>query len=119
MKILVADNVTAIAEILRKYCEKKNHHVDVAFDGEKGLELIKKGDYDIAFLDEDMPELTGLEIAKYVKQNNINTKTVILSGYVEIDEELCKRVGADEYLRKPVDFDEIEDIIEKYQMKDG
>jgi YesN/AraC family two-component response regulator len=69
-----------------------------------GLELIKKNKYDMVFLDEDMPELTGLEISEYVRHNNINTKTIILSGYEEIEEKFCKRVGADEYLCKPVDY---------------
>ena len=75
--------------------------------------LIKTGNYDVAFLDVNMPELSGIEISRYVKDNNINTKIVYLTGYPCVNEMLAKELGADEYLRKPVDLKVIGDIVDK------
>ena len=114
MKILIADDEKRIVDLLREFLEKKGHSVDVVFDGKKALELIKETGFDIVFLDENMPELTGLEIVKYIKQNNFKIKSVILTGYPCINEEFSEIVGADEYLEKPVDLSKIEEIVNKY-----
>lgn len=115
MIILVADDEKSITDLLRVFLEKKGHLVDVVSNGQKALELIKEKNFDIAFLDENMPEATGLEIVKYIKKNNLKIKSVILTGYPCIDEKFSKTLGANEYLVKPVDLAEIEEIINKYQ----
>ena len=116
MRILVVDDEEEIVELLRRFLERKNHSVDVAFDGAEALKLIKEDRYDIIFLDEDMPPgLTGLEVVEHIKKNNIKSKTVILTGYPYIDEKFSKRIGADEFLKKPVALNEIERIIKKYR----
>jgi DNA-binding response OmpR family regulator len=114
MKILVADDEEKIVEQLKKYLEKNKYSVDTALDGERALKLIKENNYDIVFLDDNMPWLTGLEIVEYIKKNKLNPKTVILTGYPYIDEKFSKYVGADEYLDKPVDLKKINEIIKKY-----
>ena len=116
MKVLVADDEKGITDLLRAFLEKKGHSVDVVSDGKSALKLITDKNFDIAFLDENMPELTGLEISKYIKKNNLRIKSIILTGYPCINEKLSKSVGADEYLVKPVDLAKIEEIINKYQI---
>ena len=93
---------------------KKGHSVDVASNGKRALVLIKNKQYDIAFLDHNMPELTGLELIKYIKDNDLKIKTIILSAYPEIDDFFAKTVGADEYLEKPYQLSDIEEIVNKY-----
>lgn len=117
MKILVVDDDIGIRSTLEIYLKKNGHYVEVAADGKKGLGLIMNNAYDIAFLDEDMPELTGLEIVEYIKQSDIQVKIVILTGYEAVDEKFCKKLGADEYLQKPVNLDQIGIIVRKFQAK--
>ncbi len=117
MKILVADDEKEVVDILKEYLEEKGLSADVAFDGKETLNLIKTNNYDIAFIDENMPELSGLEIVEFIKQNNLNVKTVILTGYPAIDESISRAVGADEFLEKPVNLDQIAKIIEKFRKK--
>jgi YesN/AraC family two-component response regulator len=88
--------------------------VDCALDGKKALSLIKKQDYDIVFLDINMPELGGVEILRYVKDNNMKAKVVFLTGYPCINENFAKALRADEYLDKPVDLKVISEIIDNY-----
>lgn len=115
MKILIADDEAEPAEIIKKSLIKKGYVVEAAFDGKTALDLIKKNNYDIVFLDHNMPELTGLELVKYIKENNLNTKAVMVTGYPAIEGSVVKYLGADEYLIKPFKLKDIEDIIDKYK----
>lgn len=114
MKILIADNEKEFINLLKERLTAKGHLVDAACDGETALELIKADHYDILFLDHNMPGLTGLEIAKYVKENGIESKTVIVTGYEEMSDAFAKAIAADEYITKPAKLKEIDDIIDKY-----
>lgn len=115
MKILIADNEKEFTEMLKERLSGKGHSVDTAGDGAAALELIKSGHYDIMFLDHNMPEMTGLEIAKYVKDNNIDSKTVMITGYEQMSDSFAKAIAADEYISKPAKLKEIDDIIDKYK----
>ncbi|MCU0651623.1 MAG: response regulator [Candidatus Omnitrophica bacterium] len=115
MKILVADDNQEAAELIQKRMIRKGHSADIAFDGRKALDLIKVNDYDLAFLDHDMPEITGLELIKYIKENGLKAKTVMITGYPAIEGFAAHDFGADEYLVKPIDLADIEALIEKYK----
>ena len=119
MKILIADDEREITDNLLEFLQRKGYSADVAYDGKQALDLIKEKEYDVVFLDHNMPELTGLEIVKFVKENQKNTKTVMLTGYPLMEDFFAKAVGADEYLDKPYQYAEIEKIIEKYDVKNS
>jgi YesN/AraC family two-component response regulator len=114
MKILIVDDEKEFLEFLKDRLIVKSHLVNTACDGKKALELIKSNIYDLVFLDHNMPGLTGLELLRYIKENDLKPKTVIITGYAEIDEFFVKGSGADEYLNKPVKIKDIDDIIDKY-----
>ena len=114
MRILIADDEKEVVELLKDRLILKGHSADTAYDGKKALELIKSNIYDLIFLDHNMPGLTGLELLRYIKQNNLKPKVVIITAYAEIDEFFMKRLGTDEYLTKPVKMKDIDDIIDKY-----
>ncbi len=114
MKILIVDDEKNFVYFVKENLAHRGYPVDVAYDGKEALELIQSKSYDLVFLDINMPELTGLELAKYVKENKIKSKVIIVTGYEEIKESLAKVLGADEYLTKPVAIADIEKIIKKY-----
>ena len=114
MIILIADDEKEMVELLKDRFIVKGHSVNTAYDGKKALELIKSNIYDLIFLDHNMPGLTGLELLRYVKQNDLKPKVAIITGYEEMDEFFMKGRGADEYLTKPVKMKDIDDIIDKY-----
>lgn len=117
MKILIADDEKEAADLIKKFLAKKNYDTDVAYDGERALELIKLNKYDLVFLDHNMPEVTGLELIKYIKENTPDTKTVMITGYPDMASFAAKELGADEYLTKPFKLKDIEDIVDKYKCK--
>lgn len=114
MKILIADDERESIEFLKNFLERKGYSVDIVFDGKTAVDLIEKNDYDLAFLDHNMPELTGLEVAKFVRDKNLKTKTIMLTGYPEMEDFFAKSVGVDEYINKPCRMEDIQSIIDKY-----
>jgi len=114
MKILIADDTPGIVSLMQAFLRKKSHDVDIAENGKQALAMIINNNYDIAFMDHNMPEMTGLELVKYIKANNIQTKTVILTGYSGMKDFFAKSLGADEYLSKPCELEDIAAILEKY-----
>ena len=99
---------------MKKYLKHKGFDTDQALDGRAALELIKSRDYGIVFLDINMPEFTGVEVLKYIKEKNHETKVIILTGYPGIDSGFCDSLGADKYLEKPIDLKVIGEIIDEY-----
>ena len=115
MRILIADDEKEVVEIMRNFLTKKGFSVDIAFDGKKALESIKANHYDLVFLDESMPELTGLEVVEDIRKNNLSHKIIMITGYPEIKEEFARVVGVDDYIEKPIDLKTIEKVINKYK----
>ena len=114
MIILVVDDEKEFVDFLKDRLVRKGHSVDTAYNGHAALELLRPDRYDLVFLDHNMPEMTGMEVVKYIKANKLKAKVVIVTGYHESSEYFMKLIGADEYLTKPVKIKEIEDIIGKY-----
>jgi len=114
MKILAVDDQNEFLEVLEMVLTAQGHTVDTAFDGQKGWELAQKYTYDLAFFDHAMPELTGIELVKRIRANKIPMKIVMMSGYENMNEQFARTVGADEYLCKPFQVREIEEIIARY-----
>ncbi|MDD5218411.1 MAG: response regulator [Candidatus Omnitrophica bacterium] len=114
MNILVVDDEVTILDLFKPLVEEKGHHVDVATDGRQAMELLSRHRYDVVFSDHNMPECTGVELIKFIKQNYPGTKTVLTTGYETMEDFFAKSIGADLYLKKPVLPKTIEEVLEKY-----
>lgn len=115
MKILICDDEIEIVNVLKEFLESKGLLVNYALDGKEALQLIiQETDYDIVFLDVNMPGLTGVEILKYIREHHVKAKVIILTGYPCINSKFCALIGANEYLEKPIDLETIGKIINKY-----
>lgn len=80
-KILVIDDNKAVLNYLRIFLLKTGKfQVDTLLDSTRASELIENKDFDILLLDMDMPKVTGLDVLKYIKDNQINLTTVALTG---------------------------------------
>lgn len=117
MKILICEDEMGVALVLKKYLKYKGFETDHALDGKAALELIKSRNYDMVFLDINMPELTGIEILKSMKESRNKAKVIILTGYPGVTKDFCISLGADKYLEKPIDLKVIGEIIDEYKPK--
>ncbi|MDD5173794.1 MAG: response regulator [Candidatus Omnitrophota bacterium] len=119
IKILVADDEIHFADLLKVNLVHLGYEVDTAYDGKIALERINSNNYDFIFLDENMPELTGLELARYLKNSGAGAKVVIITGYEGINEGFARTVKIDGYLTKPIKTEDIDKIIRKLTKGQG
>ena len=106
-KILVVDDDANICELLRLYLTKEGYQVTVANDGEEGLEKFNAVKPDMVLLDVMMPRMDGLEVCRRIRKAG-NTPVMMLTAKGEtFDKVLGLELGADDYMVKPIDMDEM------------
>jgi diguanylate cyclase (GGDEF)-like protein len=108
-RILVVDDDRLIREMTRDALTEEGFLVDTASSGGDALESIEKhGPYAVVITDLSMPEMDGLELMEKVKRAQPRTDVIILTGYASLESALqAMRLGAADYLRKPVEGPEI------------
>lgn len=108
MRILVVEDDAIAAEYVRKGLMEEGHVVDVAGDGDLGLEMAKAADYDAVILDRMLPKRDGLEVLSAMREDGDATPVLILSALGEVDHRVeGLRAGGDDYLAKPYSFTEL------------
>ncbi len=108
MRILVVEDDDIAAEYVRKGLMEAGHVVDLAGDGELGLEMAKAADYDALVLDRMLPKRDGLSLLKELRADGDKTPVLILSALGEVDQKVeGLRAGGDDYLSKPYSFTEL------------
>ena len=104
MNILIADDETIIREWLQHTIESFDFitvHADTASDGLEALEKIGKTEYEIVFIDIQMPRMNGIDLIREIYSVNSNILTVILSSHDQFDyAREVMRNGAFEYMLK-------------------
>lgn len=106
-KILIIEDETAIRNVIQNILqdEDKNYKVDVAEDGEIGLNKIKEIDYDLIICDIKMPKKDGVEVMEEALGFNPDLTFVMISGHGDIDTAVdCIKKGAFDYISKPPDL---------------
>ncbi|HHL43179.1 MAG TPA: response regulator transcription factor [Hellea balneolensis] len=108
MRILVVEDDEVAAEYVRKGLMEAGHVVDIAHDGELGLEMAKAADYDALILDRMLPKRDGLSVLSEIRADGDSTPVLILSAMGEVDQKVeGLRAGGDDYLAKPYSFTEL------------
>ena len=112
--ILIIDDEQTQLEVLTGYLKKKGYHILSAESGEEGIKLVKQLPVDIVLSDFKMPDKTGLEVLEEVRKINPEISFVIITAYSTVENAVkAMRLGAYDYLSKPVDLDELDLMIEK------
>ena len=108
MKILVIDDERPIRSLMKEILDDEGHVTDVAEDGEVGLQMAEKERYDVIFCDIKMPNLSGEEVLGRLKDKGIDSPVVMISGHGDIDTAVkCIKLGAFDFLSKPLDLNRI------------
>jgi len=112
-RILVIDDDPAILEAFQMVLSKKGHEVALALDGEKALKELKKSRFDLVFLDVILPEMSGPEVFKAIRDHDPKTLVVLITGYPhheQVTEAL--EFGPAMLMRKPFGVKDIEAVLE-------
>ena len=109
-KILVIEDEAAIRRVLVKILteESDTYGVEEAENGVKGLDLIKKNDYDLALCDIKMPKMDGIEVLEAAKKIKPEVPFIMISGHGDLDTAVnAMRLGAFDYISKPPDLNRL------------
>ncbi len=106
--ILVIDDERSIRNTLKEILEYEKFTVDLAEHGVEGLEMYKKGTYDIVLCDIKMPEMDGLEVLEKISEEEGDAQVIMISGHGNIDNavEAIKK-GAYDFIEKPLDLNRL------------
>lgn len=112
--ILVIDDEAAQRDVLAGYLKKKGYKIFSASSGREGIEFVKNNPVDIILSDFKMPDLNGIEVLEEVKKLNPEISFVIVTAYGTVENAVkAMRLGAVDYISKPVDLDELDLMIER------
>ena len=108
MRVLVVEDDAKAARFLRQGLEEEGHAVDVAVDGVEGVQLGAVNPYDVIVLDIQLPRKNGLQVAAELRRDGTTTPILMLTGR-DASADIIRGLdaGADDYLTKPFDFDEL------------
>lgn len=108
MRILVVDDEVKVGGFLKRGLEEEGHAVDLAHDGEEGLERALAGRYELLILDLMLPRRDGLQVCQALREAGSDAFILMLSARGETaDRVVGLRHGADDYLAKPFAFEEL------------
>jgi DNA-binding NtrC family response regulator len=107
-RILVIDDERSIRNTLKDILEYEKYEVDLAEDGNKGIELIRSAEYDVVLCDIKMPGLDGIEVLERAVVLAPDTPVVMISGHGNIDTAVDSiKKGAFDYIEKPLDLNRL------------
>ena len=108
MRIMLVEDDMLLAQSLTAPSEDHGFHVDEADRGEDALELTDIYEYQVMILDLGLPDMGGDEVLDNLRAKNEHLPVLILSGEADVEARLsCLRAGADDYLTKPFNMDEL------------
>ncbi len=116
-KILIVDDEQDIVESLKFVLEASNYSCYTAFNGEDGLRLAKELIPDLIILDVMMPKMNGYKISRLLKYDAKYKNIPILMVTARSQEEdklIGEETGADEYITKPFDLDDVLKVVDRY-----
>ncbi len=116
-RILVVDDESSITDMVRMFLSKNGYSCDTASDGGEAAELIEQKRYDLVLLDIMLPVIDGYDLIEYIKQ--YNTPVIFITAKASVENRVRGlRLGAEDYIVKPFDLEEllarIETVLRRY-----
>ncbi len=107
-KILIIDDERSIRNTLKDILEFEQHQVSLAENGKIGLETAQNAVFDVIFSDIKMPEMDGIEFLSALKEQEVETPVIMISGHGNIETAVeCIKKGAFDFIEKPIDLNRL------------
>ncbi len=114
LRVLLVDDEEELVETLVERLQIRGIHAEGVTRGVDAIQRIREGDFDVVVLDMKMPGLDGLEVIGQLKHDRADIQVILLTGHGSSeDADRGIKAGAFDYLIKPVDIDELIEIIRK------
>ena len=114
MKILIADDMRNFLDLSRAFLRRTDCEIYTARTGLEALKVATTHKPDIIMLDIEMPEMNGLEVTRILRENPLTGDTPIIIVSASSRERDALTVGANSFMRKPIDEDEFLDTLRRY-----
>ncbi|MBK8619614.1 MAG: response regulator [Anaerolineales bacterium] len=114
-KLLLVDDDARNLFALTKFLRKRHYEIEVAPNGVRALEMLPMGNYDALLTDIMMPEIDGYMLIRRIRDLGYLDIPIIAitAKAMQGDEEACLQAGANAYLAKPVDIDDLTVLLKK------
>jgi len=108
MRVLLIEDDKRLANLIRKTLEQEHFEVDLAHEGEIGLEIAMRQTHDVAIIDWMLPDRDGPSICRAIRAARIPMPVLMLTARTQVEDRVAGLYsGADDYLGKPFSFDEL------------
>lgn len=106
--MIIVESEKRLNNVINRYLKNEGYGVDSAFDGEEALDYLEVGSYDAIITDMRISKINGYQLVKNMRDNNINTPVLMLSGRDSLEDKVRGlNVGADDVIVKPFEFEEL------------
>lgn len=113
-KILIIDDDSFICEILKKHLKNHGYQVETAFSANSAFELFKSKSFQMVLCDFRLPDSSGLEVLQKMRTMNPDIPVVIMTAYADVRMAVkLMKMGADDYITKPIQQEELLNLIAK------
>jgi two-component system response regulator AtoC len=113
-KILILEDEKLLRMTMRKRLEDEGYRVFEAANGQAALDLIREDEPDLLLLDYKLPDMTGIDVLRQVREMHLDTSAILLTAFSSIGSAVeAMKLGAHDYMDKPVDYDELSATIAK------
>ena len=110
--ILLVDDVEVNRKVASLMLKKLGYQADLAVNGIEAIEALEHKHYDIVLMDIEMPEMDGLEATKIIRQRWYHSPKIIVVTTLANCREVCLEAGADDFISKPLNMQDLRDSIE-------
>jgi two-component system, OmpR family, copper resistance phosphate regulon response regulator CusR len=108
MNILIIEDEKKLAQFIYQGLTENGYQCEMTHDGKTGLQLAYNKEFQLILMDVNMPEINGFDLCEKLRENNINTPVIMLTGMANTSSKVMGlNSGADDYLAKPFEFDEL------------
>jgi DNA-binding response OmpR family regulator len=108
MKVLLVEDNEMLSKNIKAYLEMDDFEVETAYDGKKGELKIIEGDHECIILDLNLPKKDGVDVCKSIREKGIKKPVIMLTARSSKEDVLKGLdIGADDYIKKPFDMDEL------------
>ena len=117
-KVLIAEDSSVIQNLAKKILQFQNYEITAVKNGQQVIDKLNKENYDVIVMDINMPVMDGMQCAEQIRKRDddkAKTPIIAISGNAKnYTKEDFERVGINEYLPKPLNFDELVEKVNSY-----
>ena len=111
-KILVVDDEASVRELFSGVFAEEDYEVIAAEDGNQALDILKKDNIDVIFLDLKLFGMNGIDLCRQIRETKPVSMIFAITGWAPLFEiEECREAGFDDYFEKPLDMDILLDVV--------